>query len=318
VTQPVLDSRRRILRLIFATAPLGMMLFVSSVTILIGRAASHLAPDRIARILSARCEVDYLSDSPALLKQYSGYFNYAALSMLYLFVCVGVVLFVVALLASLDIPLKLRAALVLVATILAVGSSFVPWAYPWPLLTGLLDRPPIRNCSGAAALFMRQERMSAFVAVMTAVAACALVYFARGSERRLALRLRQANWILYAAALQLVTGILRIDALYQWVALAETDAKLAQSVALLGSALTRIWGTYFTLVLASVYLPSHAMYRLRASRIAPPDLTSEQSDQWLRSLGLNSTLTERLPRILAILSPFIAGQATDLLRGMSH
>jgi hypothetical protein len=311
------SGRRRIRRISIAIVPTAMIYFVSGLALFIGRAATQPHAGGISGIFSADCEVlPVATADPARIKQYAAYLNFTTLSALQLAVCVGAVLFVIVLLASLDLSRKRKAVLFLVAMLLAAPAMLITRQYP--LLTpGLLRRHVAAICPAVSDLITRHQQANAFAAVLLAVTVSILLFFARGSVRGLALRMRQGNWVLHTATLLLIANVLRIDAMYQWAAMAEPSPEASAAMALLGSALTRLWGTYYTLLLAAVAISASAIFHVRVLRLVPFDLSDKLSDEWLREHGFSVTLPQLLPRVLAVFGPLLAGQATGLLSKLS-
>ena len=308
------QRRKRIRRFAAACVPIVVLTLMSSAAVFIGQASLQPNRDGISRFFSANCSaLDATAVDPHTFKQHAGYFSYAALSELHLFVCGAVSLFVVVLLAFLRLPKRTTVALIVGAVILAAISTIVPIINPWTIANDLAGRHIVQLCSGVEALLLRQNQAEIFVATMLVVAVAVLIFFARGSAQRLALRLRQAGWLLYAGTALLVVSVLRIHSLYEWIALAEPTPQASAAVSMLGNALTRVWGTYYTLLLAAIYIPGYAIARMRAEPLLPRGLAGEATEKWLQDHGLDMTGPEVLRRALAILSPLIVGQSANVL-----
>lgn len=310
-------SRPRLGRVLIAATPVIIMFLVAGLAIFLEHAATRGDLGPAARAFSADCgQLTVAGNDPRVLVRHAAYFKFAALSEVHLFVCIGVIAFVVVLLTSFDVPRRIKVLLGLIAVTVAGAASLVPAENHWSLTTGLLARQLTSSCPGVTDLLQRQEQSGAVGAALLGTSMAIVVFFAKGSERRLGIRMRQAGWILYAGTLLLVSSVLRLDALYQWSAAAENVEAMSKAVGALGDSLTRAWGIYYTLLLASVYLPSYAIIRSRAHSLVPVDESGDLADKWLKDRGLGSTLPELLPRILAILAPFIVGQASKVFEGL--
>lgn len=127
----------------------------------------------------------------------------------------------------------------------------------------------------------------------------------------LATRNRRLQTVLFAGAAVLVAGVIEIDALYQW-AVARTnlgdDSKAAAT--LITSAASVSTGTFFSLFLASAYVPAAVILRRRGSalaeRVLPGELPAARTD-WLEKNGLGSSVSTQVSTLVALLGPILAG-----------
>lgn len=151
--------------------------------------------------------------------------------------------------------------------------------------------------------------MSVFVPalLLTAAAASALPPLAGWNETTLARRALQVRHIVALAAAFMVAGVLHMGAWTHWAGAtltADADAALDQ----VAVAVTLFWGTTFTLMIASFYLPvavrlgELAETTMNEAGIAIPD-----RPKWLADRGLSFRLSEQLPQIAAMAAPLLAG-----------
>lgn len=112
-------------------------------------------------------------------------------------------------------------------------------------------------------------------------------------------------------------SLLRLGALYDWIA-TTWPADYEKAVGSMSAGLLRVWGFYYTTILAGIYLPGFALLRGEARSTVEheklPDVAAQ--DAWMKKNGLTTEVAEALPRILAILAPVLVGEIhklTDLL-----
>lgn len=134
--------------------------------------------------------------------------------------------------------------------------------------------------------------------------------------RELSVRMNYLRTVLYVGTLLLVVGVLLMRAIFQlslaFIPGTEAGAeKIAES---LTSSIVSAEAGFYTLILAGVYLPAAFIIQGRARALKGlPEETSEQ-DKVLHGYGLTFSLTESLPRIIAILAPFLVGPVGELLK----
>jgi hypothetical protein len=126
-------------------------------------------------------------------------------------------------------------------------------------------------------------------------------------------RLRHLRIFLYLATVLLVVGVLRMQAVMNWV-LAFVTAEDAEALAELLGTVPSVVGAFYSLVLAAVYLPTAYILRARAEKVitdaeAPPEVKAEARGTTVLSHSLDTTL----PRIAALLGPLLAGPFASLL-----
>jgi hypothetical protein len=125
--------------------------------------------------------------------------------------------------------------------------------------------------------------------------------------------MRSLQAILYAGTFLLVTGVLLKKTIYEWsLAYLVQDETTAVVRTFLETLLT-MEGVFYTLVLAAAYLPASLVLLRRAQLLVEPTLSTTEKEASLKEYGLTFSLKDSLPRILAILGPFLTGSAADLL-----
>jgi|GEM_PF-6533161 len=189
---------------------------------------------------------------------------------------------------------------------LQVGTGYstasIPSFYP------LLDRalPGLRD------LAAELNRLALLGAIWLAFSAASLSLSAgRAVEEdnvaHLRIRLRALHLLLYSGAAVLVAGVLEIHAFHRW-ALALLDPADGELLAPLARSVVLVIGTYWTLLLLSIYAPVRSHLHLETSRLGrlaerPP----EQRRAWLEENELASTGWQIFLRLGAVLGPFLAG-----------
>lgn len=132
-------------------------------------------------------------------------------------------------------------------------------------------------------------------------------------EQELGQRIRMLRYILYVGAVMLIIGVFRLSVMLNWgTSFFIPDSAAGKTVATLTSSIVTMLGTYYTLIIAAIYLPPALILRYRARQLASAQAPEEQ-EGWLDKRGFTLSFTDYLPRILAILGPLIVGPIGDLL-----
>jgi hypothetical protein len=128
--------------------------------------------------------------------------------------------------------------------------------------------------------------------------------------------------ILYTGTAMLIVGMLRMDSLLDWhkaFLSTENNNAFINLYDNFTKTLFSVEGGFFTLLLASVYLPAAYIVRLKSSELALTDengnvLSISAKEQILKERGLIFSLGDFAPRLLVILSPLITGQIGELFK----
>jgi hypothetical protein len=135
--------------------------------------------------------------------------------------------------------------------------------------------------------------------IVVGATAVALLHFPSLSTPKMlahevAVRIDRLNLLLYLGAALLVAGTLEVWSFYSWPAAYVSDAEAARFFSLAKTMSTTI-GSFFSLLLASIYVPTLLQLRIaRGDRIAVED---GELSQWVRPLV----------NVMAILAPVLAG-----------
>ncbi len=176
--------------------------------------------------------------------------------------------------------------------------------------TGLLE--PWRQ-GGVGLIVGAINVMSVVVpaSIVTAAAASALPPRDGWDEASLARRARQVKGVVGVAAAFMVAGVLHMGAWTHWA-----GAMLgAEDLDTLATAVTLFWGTTFTLMIASYYLPvASELRRLAEREMQTQEIPTRAQAGWLADRGLSFAITQQLPQIAAMAAPFLAGPLSEALR----
>jgi hypothetical protein len=212
------------------------------------------------------------------------------------------------------------AAAAIVVGSLVLGAVFeamaaAPLAKPLIEATVMKDGPPridtiMRVLNGA----------SIAVAILIAVTISAILYEKKAKPddaaadrlAELAGKRRQLTFLLYCSTATLVLAVLRSGASYEWYAAFLSPETAAALSSFLGS-ITAVLGGFFTLLLASVFLP--AAYILQKKAEAEVVVTEKESvSDKLTSMGFTFSYAQEFSKILAIGGPFLAGILAELTK----
>lgn len=210
--------------------------------------------------------------------------------------------------------------MILVAGICGAAGSYL---YNHPELYMRIFDPLLKitisaDLAAARTLMMIANSFGFAVALLLTLASCAVLYSRHTGSypdglRQIAAQTKHLRLVLYVGTVMLVTGVLLMRSVYQWVlAFLWRDAQVVKVADRFLSELLSIEGAYFTFILAAVYLPAAFILQRRADSLAElPELETEK-EQVLKDYGLGVSLTQSLPRVLAILGPLLAGPVGEL------
>jgi hypothetical protein len=143
--------------------------------------------------------------------------------------------------------------------------------------------------------------------LLAAAAASALPPVAGWNETTLSRRALQVRHIVALAAAFMVAGVLHMGAWTHWVG---ASLQAAGDVALdqVAVTVTLFWGTTFTLMIASFYLPvAVRLGELAEAIMDDAGIALAERPKWLAERGLSFRLSEQLPQIAAMAAPVLAG-----------
>jgi hypothetical protein len=157
------------------------------------------------------------------------------------------------------------------------------------------------------------------------LASCAILLPIRNNSspkglKELSIRMNYLRTVLYVGTLILVVGVLLMRSIFQWALafISQTEAGAEKIVESFTSSIVSAEAGFYTLILAGVYLPAAAVLQWRARSLKELPEQSSEKDKVLHEYGLTFSLTESLPRIIAILAPFLVGPVGDLLKHLPN
>ena len=148
-----------------------------------------------------------------------------------------------------------------------------------------------------------------------AVAACATLWHRdvknELNEEHVVKRVRLLRPVLYVAAATLVIALFRLSATHAWgISYLPSDNEFGRAVGTLTTGIVRTMGIVFTLLIGGIYLPAALLLRMRLRQVAA---SKEDPEAWITSQGMNLSIPQFLPRVIALLSPLIAGPLGELV-----
>jgi hypothetical protein len=146
--------------------------------------------------------------------------------------------------------------------------------------------------------------------LLTSAAAATLLWptAAKTPAAMLRRRIVSIQSLLYIGAAALAFRALEMFFLYKWPG-AWLTGSMSDSVDRIALAVSTAYGAFYTGILASLYLPTAFILRLRARALSDESVvgTTEDREAWLAKSGLQFSPLQEFNRLLVILAPLIAG-----------
>ena len=233
----------------------------------------------------------------------AAFFKFAAAAQLLFVVQVGVAIAAFVLLWTRTTG-WLRWIVVPAALLTARGAMYLPDERYSQTTKALLNA--ISTCPDAHAVLLNQERVGAFTTVLLGAGLAAHLVPRESTKRDLSQRVDRLSWILYAGTALLVVSIVRLSAVYDWAS-AAAPPPMQKAYALVAGGVLRMWGVYYTTLLAAVYLPAYLRFRAEADSLMEVEQVADRRE-WLEDVGLSLSIPDILRRFAAIIAPLIAGE----------
>ena len=133
--------------------------------------------------------------------------------------------------------------------------------------------------------------------------------------KQVSTRMKYLRIILYTGMALLVTAVLLKKTIYQWSLAYTPQDDTLETARNFVAALLTLDGGFYTLVLAAAYFPASFVLHRRAEVLVGPTLEQAETESKLKVYGLSFSLKDSLPRILAIMAPFLTGPLAELVSG---
>jgi len=192
-----------------------------------------------------------------------------------------------------------------------------------PILKELIEKTVIVDMGAIVQVTNRVNSIGFAVSFALVLASCAILLPPHNNSspdglKELSKRMNYLRLVLYVGTLLLVVGVLLMRSIFQWslafIPQTEGGDGVNKIVEVFTSSIVAAEAGFYTLILAGVYLPAAFILQWRARSLQGlPEVTSEK-DKVLHDYGLTFSFTESLPRIVAILGPFLVGPVGELFK----
>jgi hypothetical protein len=122
---------------------------------------------------------------------------------------------------------------------------------------------------------------------------------------------------LYVGTAGLVAGVLRMNATMTWMQafLVPSDEPILDPLRI---TMVSVIGAFYSLMLASIYLPSVVILRERArTLINSASITDDEKAVFRQQFDFPATFRDVFPRIVALLGPLLAGPIGEFLKNLA-
>jgi hypothetical protein len=159
------------------------------------------------------------------------------------------------------------------------------------------------------------DRITAGAATILAIATTFVLFPAKGDDRLRATvgSYRCLSYLLTAGTMLLASHVLTNTVLMSWAATYYPAGASRAPVVALGKSLINAWGVYDSLFLAATYIPAAAIVRTRLRNWGLSEVDPKAIPSWFDPKWLLSNSLEDIGRAAATLTPFIVGQAANLI-----
>jgi len=253
--------------------------------------------------------------------RYNGRMNWFFLGEIFLYACLGSLVIAATLTFQLFSRLKILAAGGVIALSAIIGLFF--HAHPEIHMAVFLilfekaitDEVPV---IAQTTNFLNSLGNAAIFALLLTICASLLPSQDESAPldmKQLSTRIKYQRIVLYTGTFLLVTAMLLKKSIYQWSLAYTSQAEVLEfSKNFLAGFLT-LEGGFYTLVLAAAYFPAALVLQRRAQVLIGLSVDEPEMGIKLKEHGINFSLKESLPHILAVLGPFLTGPVGDLLTG---
>lgn len=322
-TTPLTARERR--HFLWAAPPLAVLLVAHLLFELTGGGYAHIA----AQLLDARPSAEDTAARASVAA--AATIAWATLALVYLCVSAGVTIGAWRIISGRVRGRALRPFMVLAGVVAALGllhlavvdATQAPLRAVFAVTRDALLASPAMGFArvtiiGAVVALINMISVVVPALLLTAAAASALPPVAGWNETTLTHRALQVRRFVAFAAAFLVAGILHMGAWTHW---AGSTLSAAADVALdeVALSVTLFWGTTFTLMIASFYLPVAVRLGDLAEKVMDDaGIAIEHRPKWLADRGLSFRWSQQLPQIAAMAAPLLAGPLSAAVGGFAE
>jgi hypothetical protein len=192
---------------------------------------------------------------------------------------------------------------------------------PRSVMTQILLQTVGTDSQDIGAIFQSVDALTLATALNLTAACCGVLAYPKGDTpidaRYMTRMIKLMRLTLYAGTASLVVAIVEKSALAHWAISYVPDTAAQQAFESLTTSLITARGAYYSMALLAIYLPTTLILRdLAESILKQPPRPDEDPyyRTWLETNGLSTTLSELLPKAVAILGPFLAGPIAEAVK----
>ena len=159
------------------------------------------------------------------------------------------------------------------------------------------------------------DALSLTATLSLACAASAILFQRDPKLEKENLRRRQTllRYLLYVGAALLAIAVMQLSARLGWgTSYLPAANGITPTVKSLVDGIVNSIGAFYALLMAAVYVPAALVLQSRVKQLAEREAPNDPGT-WLTNNGFSLSFSQYLPRILALLGPFLAGSVGDLL-----
>jgi hypothetical protein len=185
-----------------------------------------------------------------------------------------------------------------------------------PTLTRLIELTVETDCKNTLSVNLLLDRLTFVAAALFTTSAAVLLVRPHGvlriRLRELAMQRHLLNTLLAMGTVTMAASIFRMSALGAWIESYATSTEVRAGLHAMTSTTVQSWGVYYSMFLAAAHVPSAALLKQRIKRAARATQFAVQPD-WFEPDWVKESWLVEIGRVSAILTPFIAGHAADIL-----
>lgn len=135
-------------------------------------------------------------------------------------------------------------------------------------------------------------------------------------EHWLAIRMQWCRLVLYSGAILFGVCLIYNYLAVAWPAVYMADPKDAALMKELAARSTVGFGAFYSMLLVSAYVPTEAVLRARAAKLAQDAhiAGADERAKWLKDRGLKLNLLQEAPNVIAVASPVLLGALSEVAK----